>query len=78
MALEVGWPTAYIYDAAAGGVGFAERCHQRHGDLVIMATELVNGCGCDSGCPSCVGPARGHVDGKSATLRLLHIARAHR
>jgi DEAD/DEAH box helicase domain-containing protein len=76
VALEAGWPTAYIYDAAAGGVGFAERCHQCHGDLVTMATELVKSCGCDGGCPSCVGPARARMDGKAATLRLLHIAQA--
>jgi DEAD/DEAH box helicase domain-containing protein len=59
----------------AGGVGFAERCHQCHGDLVRMATELVTGCGCESGCPSCVGPASARIDAKAATLRLLDIAR---
>ena len=39
VAVEAGWPTAYIYDSVAGGVGFAERCQQCHGDLVRMATE---------------------------------------
>jgi DEAD/DEAH box helicase domain-containing protein len=71
---EVGWPTAYIYDAVAGGVGFAERCHQRHLELVTMATQLVTGCACDTGCPSCVGPPGAHVDARSATLRLLQLA----
>jgi DEAD/DEAH box helicase domain-containing protein len=73
-ALEMGWPTAYLYDAVAGGVGFAERCHQCHGDLVEMAVQLVSGCGCRSGCPSCVGPGSAGVDAKAATLRLLRIA----
>ncbi|MDQ6857205.1 MAG: DEAD/DEAH box helicase [Candidatus Dormibacteraeota bacterium] len=72
---EVGWPTVYVYDAVAGGVGFAERCHQQHGDLVTMATQLVSGCGCATGCPSCVGPASSRADAKSATLQLLGLAR---
>ncbi|HEX4754239.1 MAG TPA: DEAD/DEAH box helicase [Candidatus Dormibacteraeota bacterium] len=74
-ATEVGWPTCYIYDTVAGGVGFAERCHSRHVDLLGMAGELVDGCGCDGGCPSCVGPAPARLDGRSATRRLLVIAR---
>jgi DEAD/DEAH box helicase domain-containing protein len=73
-ALEIGWPTAYLYDAVAGGVGFAERCHQLRDDLVEMAVQLVSRCGCLSGCPSCVGPGSARVDGKAATLRLLRIA----
>jgi DEAD/DEAH box helicase domain-containing protein len=73
-ALEIGWPTVYVYDAVAGGVGFAERCHQRHRDLTEMAAKLVTGCGCQTGCPSCVGPSPGRADAKAATLRLLAIA----
>ena len=42
LAAEIGWPTVYIYDAVAGGVGFAERCHQRHDELVTMAARLVD------------------------------------
>ncbi|HEY8756226.1 MAG TPA: DEAD/DEAH box helicase [Candidatus Dormibacteraeota bacterium] len=74
VATEIGWPTAYIYDAVAGGVGFAERCHQLHAELVTMATRLVTGCGCLTGCPSCVGPGATNLDAKSATLRLLRVA----
>jgi DEAD/DEAH box helicase domain-containing protein len=72
---EAGWPTCYIYDTVAGGVGFAERCHSRHADLLGMAAELVDGCDCDGGCPSCVGPAPARLDGRAATRRLLVIAR---
>ena len=74
-ATEVGWPTCYIYDTVAGGVGFAERCHTKHSDLLDMAGELVDGCACDGGCPSCVGPAPARLDGRAATRRLLVIAR---
>ncbi len=74
-ATEAGWPTCYIFDTVAGGVGFAERCHSKHGDLLGMAGELVDGCACDGGCPSCVGPAPARLDGRAATRRLLVIAR---
>ena len=73
-ASEIGWPTVYVYDAVAGGVGFAERCHQRHSDLVTMATQLVTSCGCEAGCPSCVGPSPARVNARAATLHLLRLA----
>ncbi|HSP09347.1 MAG TPA: Zn-binding domain-containing protein, partial [Candidatus Dormibacteraeota bacterium] len=71
---EIGWPTVYVYDAVAGGVGFAERCHQQHSELVAMATTLVTSCGCEAGCPSCVGPSPTRVNAKAATLHLLRLA----
>lgn len=71
---ESGWPTVYLFDSVAGGVGFAERCHQRHGDLVAAARSLIDGCPCEGGCPSCVGPpAASGVDGRLATRRLLSL-----
>ena len=75
-AVEAGWPTCYLFDSVAGGVGFAERCHQDSADLVRLATEIVDGCACDAGCPSCVGPAPARVDARAATRRLLALAAA--
>jgi DEAD/DEAH box helicase domain-containing protein len=49
-------PTIYLYERAAGGVGLAERMFRLHDHLVRAAIELVESCGCDAGCPSCVGP----------------------
>jgi DEAD/DEAH box helicase domain-containing protein len=72
----MGWPTVYLYDAVPGGVGFAERCHERHAELVGMASALVAGCGCASGCPSCVGPGPESLDARALTMRLLDLARA--
>jgi DEAD/DEAH box helicase domain-containing protein len=71
---EIGWPTCYLYDAVAGGVGFAERCHQQHAELVRVAREIVDGCACQTGCPSCVGPAPGRRDARAATRRLLALS----
>jgi DEAD/DEAH box helicase domain-containing protein len=50
-------PTIFLYDAIPGGVGFAERLYQVHGELLAAARELVERCACEDGCPSCVGPS---------------------
>jgi DEAD/DEAH box helicase domain-containing protein len=71
---EPGWPTVYLYDSVPGGVGLAERCHSGHGELLRTARDLVAGCGCGAGCPSCVGPGAGAVDARAATLGLLAVA----
>ena len=49
-------PTIYLYERAPGGVGLAERMFRLHDHLVRAAIELIEACGCESGCPSCVGP----------------------
>jgi DEAD/DEAH box helicase domain-containing protein len=71
-----GLPTVYLYDAVPGGVGFAERCHERWAELVAAASRIVEGCECACGCPSCTGPAPKGIDGRAASLRLLAIAAA--
>jgi len=49
-------PTIYLYERAPGGVGLAERMFRLHDHLVRAAAELIEACGCEAGCPSCVGP----------------------
>ncbi len=73
-----GYPTAYLYDSVPGGVGFAERCHERWPELVSAAMAIVEGCECVAGCPSCTGPAPQGIDGRAATRRLLVLAAAGR
>lgn len=50
-------PNIYLYDAYPGGIGFSEPLFRAHDLLVRQTRELISGCGCDDGCPSCVGPA---------------------
>lgn len=71
---ETGWPAIYLYDAVPAGVGFAEACFDRFTDLVGSAIALVAGCGCEGGCPSCVGPPPPGQDARAAALRLLRLA----
>jgi DEAD/DEAH box helicase domain-containing protein len=50
-------PNLYLFDAYPGGIGFSEPLFRAHALLVNRTRELIAGCGCESGCPSCVGPA---------------------
>ena len=67
-----GAPTIYLYESVPGGVGFAERLFRMRRALLAAAADLVVGCGCPRGCPSCVGPVvEVGDDGKATVLRLL-------
>ena len=50
-------PNLYLFDAYPGGIGFSEPLYRAHELLLAQTRELIVGCGCESGCPSCVGPA---------------------
>ena len=50
-------PNLYLFDAYPGGIGFSEPLFRAHELLVAQTRELIVGCGCEQGCPSCVGPA---------------------
>ena len=49
-------PRIYLYDAFPGGIGFSAPLHGMHHDLLDRTRELIAGCDCDHGCPTCVGP----------------------
>lgn len=70
-------PTVFVYDNVPGGIGFAERLYALHRELLAAADELVRGCSCETGCPSCVGvPTEPLLDGKALTLGFLRCLRA--
>ncbi len=50
-------PTLYLYDAYPGGIGLSEPLYRIHEQLIRKTRELIAGCACESGCPSCVGPS---------------------
>jgi DEAD/DEAH box helicase domain-containing protein len=49
-------PNIFIYDNYPGGIGFSRPLYEMHGLLIERTRELIAGCPCTSGCPSCVGP----------------------
>jgi DEAD/DEAH box helicase domain-containing protein len=65
-------PTIYLYETVPGGVGLAERLFARTDELIAGASELIAGCGCDEGCPSCTGPRlEPGINARVLALRLL-------
>lgn len=65
-------PNLYLYDAYPGGIGFSEPLYRAHNLLLTKTRELIAGCPCEKGCPSCVGPLgeRGER-AKEAALEIL-------
>ncbi|MGB9007960.1 MAG: DEAD/DEAH box helicase [Candidatus Acidiferrales bacterium] len=65
-------PNLYLYDAYPGGIGFSEPLFRVHDLLLRRTRELIASCGCESGCPSCVGPAGDKCEKtKEAALAIL-------
>ena len=72
---HTGEPTVTVYEQIPGGVGQAERLFALRRELLETAAALIEACGCEAGCPSCVGPVLGlGPDAKRRTLRLLRDA----
>lgn len=51
---DTGLPTVFVYDGYPGEAGFADCGFSRFGEWVSATAVTVAGCGCESGCPSCV------------------------
>ncbi|MGA2594335.1 MAG: DEAD/DEAH box helicase [Bryobacteraceae bacterium] len=65
-------PNLYLYDCYPGGVGQSAPLFRMAERLVRQTSELLEGCECEAGCPSCVGPV-GEIGerGKEAAMRIL-------
>lgn len=68
-------PRIFVYDNYPGGIGFSEPLFHMHAALLEQTHELVAGCACDAGCPSCVGPL-GDVGPHAKAVALELLARA--
>ena len=51
---QTGAPTVFVHDGHAGGAGFAERGYRAGREWLEATLTVIEGCGCASGCPSCV------------------------
>ncbi|MEZ5288747.1 MAG: Zn-binding domain-containing protein [Vicinamibacterales bacterium] len=65
-------PRIFLYDAYPGGIGFSQPLFGMHAELLARTRALIDGCGCEHGCPTCVGPV-GETGplAKQVALRLL-------
>ena len=65
-------PRIFIYDAFPGGIGFSAPLYGMQHDLLTRTFALISGCGCDNGCPTCVGPVgQSGPLSKTVALRIL-------
>jgi DEAD/DEAH box helicase domain-containing protein len=82
---NTGLPSIFIYDKYPGGLGFSRRAFDHMEEILQAGLEMINGCSCEIGCPSCVGSpippfsqldpdtnARGRIPDKEAAKMLLH------
>ncbi|AKJ01456.1 ATP-dependent helicase, DEAD/DEAH box family [Archangium gephyra] len=58
-------PTIFLYDNIPGGVGLAARLFDQRDELLRRARRLLESCGCEDGCPACIGPAAGAMPGSA-------------
>jgi DEAD/DEAH box helicase domain-containing protein len=76
----------FLHDRYPGGMGYARRCVERIEEIMQTVRTVIGECGCEDGCPSCVGSAvpafamtdldsavRGRIPNKSAAALLLEL-----
>ena len=65
-------PDLFLYDNYPGGIGQSAPLFEMTAKLLEGALDLLRNCGCESGCPSCVGPEGETGErGKAAARRIL-------
>ena len=75
-------PAVFLYDNYPGGVGLSAPLYDQRRAVVHDARDLVAACGCQFGCPGCVGPIlasdedRGFSP-KQAALRVMELLADH-
>ena len=47
----------FLHDRYPGGMGFARRCLDQFDNIFRTIADVIGDCGCEDGCPSCVGSA---------------------
>ena len=67
-------PTIFIWERYPGGVGFSKKLFHIHDAAADAAINLITSCGCQNGCPSCVGPVLEiGEEGKEIAIKLLEL-----
>ncbi len=65
-------PTLILYDNCPGGIGLSQKAYGMREMLLEKALQVAEDCGCENGCPSCVGPVMEvGKDGKKTAITLL-------
>ena len=71
---EIYKPSVYIYENYPGGVGISSELFRLRKTLLIETKKLIENCGCERGCPSCVGPVTyTENDVKGNAIKILNM-----
>ena len=62
-------PAVFLYDNYPGGVGLSAPLYDQRAAVAADAYDLVASCGCEQGCPSCVGPILAGEEGRGFSPR---------
>jgi DEAD/DEAH box helicase domain-containing protein len=86
---SLGKDALFLHDRYPGGMGYARRCLDRIEEILGTMYDVVRECGCEDGCPSCVGSAvpafamtdldsavRGRIPNKEGARLLLEVVLA--
>ncbi len=73
-------PTIFIYDGYRGGIGLSEKLHSLLPELLVTTLNLIEGCKCEDGCPSCIysskcGNGNEPLDKQTAIVLLKELIR---
>ncbi len=69
-------PNLYLFDSYSGGVGLSAPLYRMSDRLLSQTAGLIAGCGCEAGCPACVGPVGEIGDkGKEVAAKILQRLR---
>ncbi len=71
-------PTVILYDTCPGGIGLAEKAFALRDMILRQCAAILRDCGCEEGCPSCVGPVSTvGPEGKKTAAALLEVLIDH-
>jgi DEAD/DEAH box helicase domain-containing protein len=68
---EIYEPTIFIYDNYPGGIGLSRPLYDVRERVLRATAGMIAACGCEDGCPSCVGPMPGAKAAAGAILAAL-------
>ncbi|WP_078391092.1 DEAD/DEAH box helicase [Shouchella patagoniensis] len=69
-------PTIFIYDSYPGGIGLAKEIYARTEAVFGHVEALLDSCGCEAGCPACIGSASSERNIKMIVKKLVkHVCK---
>jgi DEAD/DEAH box helicase domain-containing protein len=70
-------PTIFFYDRYPGGIGLSEKIYEGIETILQEAQQMVKGCSCETGCPTCIGAETAAESAKHDVFRLLSLFQAN-